>query len=144
MRVTAQGMQLTPSCAAVDSAIGNMKAAAALLVITLIFTVDTLIKVRTLGNLFPFLVGLIAIAFLVFLNRKGWVKAASLGLSLLGLALPTLFIVLDGGFKSPGISTYIFGIVIAGLLIGGRASILFALLSTMLVFVRTIGARGRY
>lgn len=73
---------------------------------------------------------LVALGLLV-LMRRGWVRRAALILSLLLWGLITVGTYLYGGLRGSGIGSFFGVALIAGLLLGGRMGILFAILSIL-------------
>jgi GAF domain-containing protein len=67
----------------------------------------------------------------LFLIRRGRVQLASVLLSSALWVIITLVALASGGVRTPGFSTYIAVTLIAGLLLGGRAGIVFAGLSVL-------------
>lgn len=69
---------------------------------------------------------LLYLALTWFINRRGHLTAASLSLTIgLWLLFTTIFF-LTGGLDNPGINGYLLVVVVAGLLLGGRASLVAA------------------
>ncbi|MGH2593543.1 MAG: GAF domain-containing protein [Anaerolineae bacterium] len=66
---------------------------------------------------------------ILFLTRRGHVQLASVLLLATLLVMITLRIYTFGSIRSPFTITYLVGIVLAGLLLGGNAAVVFALLS---------------
>lgn len=60
------------------------------------------------------------------INRRGHLATASLSLTIGLWLLFTLIFFLTGGIDNPGISAYLLVVVVAGLLLGGRASVVAA------------------
>jgi signal transduction histidine kinase len=68
----------------------------------------------------------------IFIMRRGWVLMASLILTVALWAAATFLVLASGGVNSPHLLTYLSVVLIAGLVVGGRGGILFALLSVAL------------
>lgn len=85
---------------------------------------------------YPFAVIFVVLVLLrhgaIAMMRRGWVLMASLILTVALWAAATFLVLVSGGMTSPHILTYLSVVLIAGLVVGGRGGILFALLSVAL------------
>lgn len=76
----------------------------------------------------PFLLSVAVLTFLIalvlsFLTQRGYVRFVSLSLSIVLMVILTPIIVNDGGIRAPAFSAYLLLIVVASLLLGGRAGV---------------------
>jgi GAF domain-containing protein len=104
-----------------------------------------LVLAEPTGATFTLLVGAIVAVLavgLLVLTRRGRVQAASLLLSSVLFAILTSVVYTYGIRYNYGVTAYFLAIVMAGLLMGGRAAIILGLLS-MLVTVAVFYAEGR-
>lgn len=85
---------------------------------------------------YPFAVVFLALVLLrhgaIMIMRRGLVLIASLILTVTLWAIATFLVLVSGGVSSPHVLTYLSVVLIAGLVVGGRGGILFALLSVAL------------
>ncbi len=87
--------------------------------------------VQTVLSLFIRLAG--GLLLLMFLMRRGYVRAASFGLTALFLWFAYTILPTEETFNSPTVIAFILPIVMAALLLGGRAGVLTAVISTIIL-----------
>ena len=106
--------------------------------VALAFTVTvlltgSLVTGSPLGPMLPYLVAGILLVGLFVLTRQERVQLASNGLSLLLVFAAVTFSITEGGSSSPPVMSFLLSIVLAGLLSGGRAALIFAFINTIII-----------
>jgi diguanylate cyclase (GGDEF)-like protein/PAS domain S-box-containing protein len=86
---------------------------------------------RAPGAVAPCIVALTVLAVASWLNRRHWTRAGAMLVcgAIYGLVTGTAMV--SGGVESPAYDAYAVGIIVAGLVLGGRAAIAFATLSVL-------------
>jgi PAS domain S-box-containing protein len=109
----------------------------------IIYSLVILIKIPTQIHRVPIVfIILLGVCGFEYLLRLGYVKGASVGTSLFLWGIMVFSAATSAGVYTPGFNGLIVTILIAGLLLGGNAAIMFALLSIAAGFIMIVASKS--